>query len=271
MADSELRQRKIVDADEPEKEAVPDSPAQTPKKKKTRRAPQDEEDAYSPWVDVLRVLTFLFLASCGLSYVITGGESWWWGKKHMPQALTVEYWKQVIKGPDPPIFLTPDELLRYDGTDAELPVYIGLNGTIYDVSKGRHIYGPGGSYSVFAGVDASRAFVTGCFKDDRTADMRNVERMFLPLDDPETDAHWTKEELAALRVEELATAKQKAHDTLLHWVNFFENSKKYKKVGYLVREDDWLEKEPLKELCAPAQKGRKKRFVPAPAGSEPKN
>ncbi|KAH6891251.1 hypothetical protein B0T10DRAFT_484815 [Thelonectria olida] len=270
MADSELRQRKPVEAEEPEKEATPDSPVDTPKKKKTRRVRvQDEEDAYSPYLDVLRVLSFLFLASCGLSYVITGGDSWWWGRRHTPDVLTVQYWKDLIKGPDPPIYLTPDELQRYDGTDAELPLYLALNGTVYDVTNGRHIYGPGGSYSVFAGVDAARAFVTGCFKDDRTPDMRNVELMFLPLDDPETDAHWTEEELAALRVKELEVAKQKVHDALLHWVNFFGKSKKYHKVGYLVREDDWLEKEPLKELCAPAHRGRKKRVVPAP--SEPTN
>lgn len=102
MSDSELRQRKLVEAEEPEEEVVAKSSATPPKeKKKSRRArpSDDEEDDYSPWVDVLRVLSFLFLASCGLSYVITGGESWWWGKKHMPEGLTYDYWKEMLKGP----------------------------------------------------------------------------------------------------------------------------------------------------------------------------
>ncbi len=53
----------------------------------------DDEDAYSPWVDVLRVLTFLFLASCGLSYLISNGESWFWGMSNPPKYLQAEWWK----------------------------------------------------------------------------------------------------------------------------------------------------------------------------------
>lgn len=258
--DSTVRQRKPASEQKPEREATADS--QEKKAKKKRRTRVEEEDDYTPWVDVLRVLTFLLLASCGVSYVISGGESWWWGMKEKPDVLTINYWKELLKGPDPPIYLTPDELAKYDGTDPELPVYIGLNGTVFDVSNGRHIYGPGGSYNVFAGRDAARAFVTGCFQDDHTADLRGLELMYLPLDDPETDSYWSEQELAALRVKELEAAKERAHGALLHWVNFFTNSKKYHKVGYIVRDKNWLEKEPLRQLCAPAQKGRKKRTIP---------
>jgi len=48
---------------------------------------------------------------------------------------------------------------------------------------------------VFAGADASRAFVTGCFKEDRKPDMRGVEEMYLPLDDPEVDGLYSAEEM----------------------------------------------------------------------------
>lgn len=158
--------------------------------------------------------------------------------------------------------MTPDELSAYDGRDPEKPIYLAINSTIYDVSKGRHIYGPGGSYNWFAGTDASRGFVTGCFADDRTPDMRGVEQMYLPLDDPEVDAHWTTAEMEKLKAEEMENAKKRVHSALEHWVKFFGKSKKYTFVGYVKREDGWLEKLAPSELCAPAQKGRSKRRIP---------
>lgn len=158
--------------------------------------------------------------------------------------------------------MTPEELSAFDGSDPEKPVYLAINGTIYDVSAGRHIYGPGGSYSFFAGADASRAFVTGCFAEDITPDMRGAEVMYLPRDDPETDAQWSAAELEAMRAEELETAKEKTYKALKHWVDFFAKSQKYSKVGYVQREEGWLEKQPVRELCAPAEKGRSKRKVP---------
>lgn len=157
--------------------------------------------------------------------------------------------------------MTPQELSAYDGTDPNKPIYLAINGTIYDVSNGRRMYGPGGSYNVFAGIDASRGFVTGCFADDRTPDMRGVEEMYLPLDDPETDAHWTTAEMEALRAKELEEAKQRVYNGLKHWVDFFAKSKKYTQVGYVKREEGWLEKLEKRELCPGAQKGRKKRVI----------
>ncbi|KAL7798187.1 cytochrome b5 [Trichoderma ceciliae] len=244
MADSELRQRKQPDAGEPIKAA------------KTKKLKVRDEDAYSPWLDALRVISFLFVASCALSYWISNGESFFWGMRNKPNYMRVDWWKAQMKGP---IYLTPAELATYDGKDPSKPVYIAINGTIFDVSLGRHVYGPGGSYSYFAGCDAARAFVTGCFADDRTPDMRGVEDMFLPLDDPETDAQWTTAEMKELKAKELAVAQRKVHDALSHWINFFGSSKKYHRVGYVKREKNWLEKQPRRELCAPAQQGRSKR------------
>ncbi|KAL6695998.1 cytochrome b5 [Trichoderma pleuroticola] len=246
MADSELRQRKQPDAGE----------ATKPAKKKSSKSKVDDEDAYSPWLDVLRVISFLFVASCALSYWISNGESFFWGMRNKPNYLRVDWWKTQWQGP---IYLTPEQLAAYDGKDPSKPVYVAINGTIFDVSLGRHIYGPGGSYNYFAGCDAARAFVTGCFADDRTPDMRGVEDMFLPLDDPETDAQYTTAEMKELKEMELIRAQRQVHDALKHWVNFFGNSKKYHKVGYVKREKNWLEKQPRRELCAPAQQGRSKR------------
>lgn len=92
--------------------------------------------------------------------------------------------------------------------------------------------------------------------------MRGVEEMFLPLDDPETDRHFSAEQLREMRARERADAKKKAHDALKHWVDFFAKSPKYKKVGYVKMEPDWKKTTPRPTLCDNAQKGRLKRVVP---------
>lgn len=38
-----------------------------------------------------------------------------------------------------PVLLTDDQLSAYDGSDPSKPIYLALNGTIYDVSAGRHL------------------------------------------------------------------------------------------------------------------------------------
>ncbi|KAF9878897.1 cytochrome b5-like Heme/Steroid binding domain-containing protein [Colletotrichum karsti] len=262
MADDTVRQRKP----QQEKAEVEDednlfagTPAEHSRGKKKGKRSRDDSEAYSPWVDILRVLTFLGLASCALSYLISNGESFFWGFKNKPWYLRVDYWKSKINGP---LELTPDQLLAYNGSDPDKPIYLAINHTIFDVSANPRIYGPGGSYNVFAGHDASRGFVTGCFLEDRTPDMRGVEDMFLPLDDPEVDRHWTYDEMRALQERELAEARDKVHQTLKHWVDFFGKSDKYMKVGRVVREEGWLEKSKPPKLCDQAAKGRVKRKIP---------
>ncbi|XP_043190042.1 neuferricin-like [Amphibalanus amphitrite] len=60
---------------------------------------------------------------------------------------------------------TAEELAEHSGADPSKPVYIALLGHVFDVSKGRQHYGPGGGYAFFAGRDASRAFVSGDFSE----------------------------------------------------------------------------------------------------------
>lgn len=165
-----------------------------------------------------------------------------------------------------PLYLTPEELSAYDGTDPAKPIYLAINGTIYDVSANARTYGPGGSYHYFAGCDASRAYVTGCFAEDRTPDMRGVEEMYLPIDDPSIDRHWSKAELEAMRARERAEALQKVHDGLDHWVRFFANSKKYTFVGYVKRPEGWPGTEPQRKLCESAANSRSKRKIPGQEG-----
>lgn len=84
MADSELRQRKAV-------AEKPSEPKQDPS--------NDDETSYSPWVDILRVITFVIVASCGLSYVITSGNSFVWGGVARPDVLRLNWWQDQLVRP----------------------------------------------------------------------------------------------------------------------------------------------------------------------------
>nr|CAG4642674.1 EOG090X0A5G [Evadne anonyx] len=57
---------------------------------------------------------------------------------------------------------TKQELSKFKGENGS-PIYLALMGKIYDVSKGKDFYGPGGGYSFFTGLDGTRAFVSGDF------------------------------------------------------------------------------------------------------------
>lgn len=86
--------------------------------------------------------------------------------------------------------------------------------------------------------------------------------MFMPLDDEEVDQLYTSGQLKALKEQERRKAKAEVHKALKHWVDFFENSKKYVKIGYVKREPDWEAKREPPELCQKAHEGRTKRQPP---------
>ncbi|VDO36664.1 unnamed protein product [Haemonchus placei] len=113
--------------------------------------------------------------------------------------------KPVTVAPLPKQDMTLAELRKYDGAQDE-HVLFALNGTIYDVSRGRNFYGPGGPYSAFAGRDATRALSTMDVKDVRD----------------EWDDH------------EDFTADQK--DSALEWETSLKT--KYPAVGKLIKDGD---------------------------------
>lgn len=69
--------------------------------------------------------------------------------------------------------LSEEELRRHDGSDPALPIYLAVDGDVFDVTAGGP-YQKGGSYSFFTGRDGARAFATGCFKTHITHDLRGL-------------------------------------------------------------------------------------------------
>ncbi|KAK1755875.1 putative membrane-associated progesterone receptor component 1 protein [Echria macrotheca] len=129
------------------------------------------------------------------------------------------YTAYVFYKPKPPVTLPKDEpavvfrtftprtLLPYNGVDGA-PVYLAVRGRVFDVSRGRNFYGPGGPYANFAGRDASRGLACGSFDE---------EMLTKDLDGP-------LDTLADLGAEEM--------DALKGWEERF--SEKYLVVGKLV-------------------------------------
>ncbi|RHZ74123.1 hypothetical protein Glove_227g169 [Diversispora epigaea] len=110
------------------------------------------------------VLIVVFFLS---SYLLT--DTWTWGYKNK-----YTNWRNWI--PRKEMIFSEEELARYDGSDENLPIYLAINGEVFDVTKGKHYYGKGGGYSFFSGKDASRSYVTGCFETHLTHDLRGLTR-----------------------------------------------------------------------------------------------
>ncbi|KAK5110392.1 hypothetical protein LTR62_006100 [Meristemomyces frigidus] len=68
---------------------------------------------------------------------------------------------------DPPSneAISLDYLSKCDGSHEGYPTYVAIKGTVFDVT-GNKAYGPGGSYKVFAGKDASRALAQSSLKEE---------------------------------------------------------------------------------------------------------
>lgn len=69
----------------------------------------------------------------------------------------------------PPPLDTPiprAQLSEHTGADPAKPILVAIKGTVFDVTAKREMYGPGGSYSVFAGKDGSKGLGMSSLKPE---------------------------------------------------------------------------------------------------------
>ncbi|KAG6850167.1 hypothetical protein H0H93_000294 [Arthromyces matolae] len=126
---------------------------------------------------LLKFVLYLVLISALAGKFFTGSYTWEYESK-WTQLKT--YW------PTDQRLFSERLLAEHDGSVPERPIYLAIDGDVYDVSTGA-AYQPGGSYAILAGVDAARAFGTGCFKTHRTHDLRGLSEREL-----NSVAHWKK-------------------------------------------------------------------------------
>eukprot|EP00042_Codosiga_hollandica_P027697 m.140183 g.140183 ORF g.140183 m.140183 type:complete len:171 (-) comp52567_c0_seq1:129-641(-) len=89
-------------------------------------------------------------------------------------------WEETNKLPQREFTL--QELSQYNGNPVAehpypAPIYLAINGTVFDVSKRPDFYGPKGSYGCFAGKDASRGLATSTFvTSEEWDDLANLDK-----------------------------------------------------------------------------------------------
>ncbi|KAL8918202.1 MAG: hypothetical protein Q9208_007478 [Pyrenodesmia sp. 3 TL-2023] len=254
---STLRSRPPANNKPPEPTTRDDS---QPREYEVTLDPHEHHISRTPSVlDIVRLILGLVFLSATLSYFITTDSLTWGYRPAWTRPARIRAW---LRGP---ILLTPSQLLLHNGTHPTLPIYLALNNSIYDVSSSPHLYGPSGPYSFFAGRDATRAFVTGCFSTDLTGDLRGVEEMFIPVDDDDPDEVISTKERKLRREREARVARRKVREAVRGWEKLFDGGKggRYFWVGWVVREegeegdgDGWGKR---RELCEKAREGRPRR------------
>merc|ERR1712071_265869 len=72
--------------------------------------------------------------------------------------------------------ISPSELAKYNGSNPSLPIYLAIKGTVFDVTAKKEMYGPGGSYNIFAGKDGSVGLGKSSLKpEDAVPDYKTLQ------------------------------------------------------------------------------------------------
>jgi predicted heme/steroid binding protein len=93
----------------------------------------------------------IFIALIALNILVLGIVGFIWFKSEMQ----VQAIKNTNKSHTLKVF-TADTLAQFNGTDPKLPIYLALDGLVYDISKGREFYQVGRPYHDLAGKDSSK-------------------------------------------------------------------------------------------------------------------
>lgn len=127
-------------------------------------------------------------ATCGMIYLSSiiqkDQEKQKQYAEYEAQAKAIQEEKARKASIEPKDFWTEEELKQYDGTlDPEGPILMAVNGKVFNVYKGRHFYGPGCEYHIFAGRDATRLLAKGKLEEEtmeeRQKDLTMAERATL--------------------------------------------------------------------------------------------
>lgn len=68
------------------------------------------------------------------------------------------------------------ELKKYDGSNENEPIYMGIKGVVFDVTDGKRFYGKGAPYNALVGIDSTRAVAKMSLEpEDLTSDVTGLE------------------------------------------------------------------------------------------------
>ncbi|GBE79206.1 cytochrome b5 [Sparassis crispa] len=174
--------------------------------------PEEPDPTEEPEVGCLGLMKFLLYAVIFVLLTgkfITGSYLW---------ELEPPNWRKLI--PTNQRLFSEGTLATFDGSNTGKPVYLAIDGDVYDVTVSRATYGPGGPYHMMAGRDAARAFGTGCFATHLTHDLRGL----------------SEQEMKGVQ----------------NWKEFYAKHKKYVKVGR-VSHPPVDPASPIPEHCDPSK------------------